>query len=195
MTFYSTNVRRTVALVLASLLASLSGCGGFTAVDVGGTISGLTGTGLVLNNGTDVVKPAVGATTFVFPTQVAIRAPYLVTIATQPARQGCILFNAAGIAGASPVTIVQVTCTPTTYTVGGTISNVMGSSLVLTNGSDQIAVPAGSTSFTFPTQVADGSPYGVTVLSQPNAAQTCLVANGSAVVNGAAVTSVQVTCK
>ena len=74
MTLSSTTIRRTAVLALTILLA---GCGGFTAVDIGGTVSGLASPGLVLRNGTDSVSPAAGATTFVFPVQVEIRAPAL----------------------------------------------------------------------------------------------------------------------
>jgi len=47
--------------------------------------------------------------------------------------------------------------------------------------------------FTFSGQLADGSPYSVTVLTQP-AAQTCTVTNDAGTVSGANVTSVSVAC-
>lgn len=48
-------------------------------------------------------------------------------------------------------------------------------------------------SFTFPTPLADGTPYAVTVLIQPTG-QTCTVANGTGTIAGADVTDVAVTC-
>ena len=198
MTPCSTTICRTAAVALTILLA---GCGGFTAVDIGGTVSGLASTGLVLKNGTDSVSPAVGATTFVFPMQVAIRAPYAVTIGSQPARQTCQLFNSSGIAGASPVTIVAVICTTNTYNVGGTVAGLtVGTNLVLTNGSDRVTIAAGDASgnatFVFPTKVADAAAYGVEVLQQPAGGQSCSVVRptGSAIVNMADVNSVKITC-
>lgn len=79
------------------------------------------------------------------------------------------------------------------YTVSGTVSGLTGSGLVLqNNGGDNLAIAADGV-FTFATSVGAGSPYNVTVLSQPNG-QTCSVANASGIVNGAAVANVQVNC-
>src|SRR5262249_28746526 len=51
-----------------------------------------------------------------------------------------------------------------------------------------------ATSFTFATRVADGSPYAVTIATQP-ATQTCQVAaNGSGMVGNTNITNVSVTC-
>jgi hypothetical protein len=197
MTSIPTTARRALALALAGLVSTLSACGGFTSVDVGGTIVGLTGTGLVLANGGSSVAPAPGATSFVFPNQVAIRDTYSVSVTTQPTQQTCVVFNPSGTAGAAPVTIVSVICSTNTYALGGTVTGLTGTNLVLTNGSDQVTIPAGdaggNASFTFPVPVADGTAYGVAVLTQPSG-QTCTVANGSAFMGGAPVTNVSVTC-
>ena len=194
-----TTARRASLLTLASTAALLGACGGFTAVDVGGSITGLTMPGLVVNNGGSTVAPAANDKTFVFPVQVPIRAPYSVTILTQPQRQNCQVFNGAGIAGAAPVTIVAVSCTSNTFTVGGTVTGLTGTNLVLTNGSDRVTIAAGdasgNASFTFPTPVTDQAAYGVAVLTQPSNGQVCSVANSSALIDNANVTSVAVTCR
>ena len=195
MTSISPGARRAAVLTLASTAALLGACGGFTAVDVGGSITGLTSTGLVLANGASTVAPAAGDKTFVFPVQVAIRAPYAVTIVTQPLRQKCEVLNAAGIAGAAPVTIVSVRCESNKFMVGGTVTGLTGSSVVLTNGSDQVTVAAGTPGFTFPNRVTDQAAYGVAVLTQPSNGQTCTVANSSAFIDNADVTNVSVTCR
>jgi hypothetical protein len=80
------------------------------------------------------------------------------------------------------------------YTVGGAVSGLAGSDLVLqNNGGDSLAVAANG-SFTFATPVGAGAPYGVTVLAQPaSPAQTCTVQNGSGTAT-ANVTSVAVSC-
>jgi glucuronoarabinoxylan endo-1,4-beta-xylanase len=85
---------------------------------------------------------------------------------------------------------------PVTYTVGGSVSGLSGSGLVLQdNGGNNLTVAADATSFTFSTALASGSPYSVTVLTQPsNPAQNCSVTNGSGTVASENVTSVQVTC-
>ena len=196
---FSSTARRAIALLPGAAVVLLAACGGYTAVDVGGTITGLTGDGLVLsNNGASTVSPAPQATSFVFPAQVDIRSTYSVSIVTQPARQTCTLFNAAGVAGANPVTIVSVVCAANAYTIGGNVTGLAGAGLVLTNGSDQIAITKpdanGNAGFTFPTAVSDGAAYGVAVLTQPGG-QSCTVSNGSAFMGSAAVTNVQVSCR
>lgn len=80
----------------------------------------------------------------------------------------------------------------TTYTVGGTISGLTASGLTLADGSQTVSPAANATSFTFPTAVASGTSYSVTVSAQPSG-QTCSVASGSGTVT-ADVSSVQVAC-
>ena len=190
---------RRPVLALASTAVLLAACGGFTAVDVGGTVTGLNSPGLVLGNAGGTVSVAPTATTFVLPTQVAIRAPYAVIVVSQPPRQNCQIFNGAGIAGAAPVTIVSVICTSNTFTVGGNVTGLAGTKLVLTNGSDQVTIAAGdasgNASFTFAQPVTDLAAYGVAVLTQPANGQMCTVANGSAFVDNKNVTNVAVTCR
>jgi len=84
---------------------------------------------------------------------------------------------------------------PASYTIGGSVSGLAGSGLVLRqNGGDALSVAADG-SFTFDTPVLDGSPYAVTIAMQPsNPAQTCMVSNGNGTVAGANVDSVVVTC-
>jgi hypothetical protein len=63
---------------------------------LGGTVKGLTGTGLELANGTDrtaVLPPATAGAnvSFTFPTKVANKALYGVTILNQPSNQTCTI--------------------------------------------------------------------------------------------------------
>ena len=85
---------------------------------------------------------------------------------------------------------------PMSYTVGGTISGLHGTGLVLGNsGGLNLSVASNSTSFTFATALASGDPYNVTVMTQPSGAnQTCAVANESGAVAGSNITNVNVTC-
>jgi 6-phosphogluconolactonase len=82
-----------------------------------------------------------------------------------------------------------------TYTVGGTVSGLTGSGLVLRdNGADDLPVSANGT-FTFPTPVASGGTYAVSVNVQPaNSNQKCVVSNGNGVVGSTAVATVGITC-
>lgn len=78
------------------------------------------------------------------------------------------------------------------YTIEGNVSGVSAAGLVLcNNAADSLRVPADG-HFSFAGRVPAGSPYAVTVATQP-AGQTCTVTNGTGTAN-ANVGSVIVTC-
>jgi hypothetical protein len=89
------------------------------------------------------------------------------------------------------VTHIAVACTPT-FTVGGTISGLSGS-VQLHNGKDDIFTGSNG-AFTFPTRVAQGASYNVTIRSQSDL-QICTVAHGTDIMGGANVTDVAVACR
>lgn len=165
---------------------------------IGGTVSGLAGSGLVLqqSGGDDLAISADGD--FAFATPLGEGSPYSVTVSVQPSNpaQTCTVTNGIGTVSGADVTDVEVTCTTTpTYTIGGTVSGLAGSGLVLQqDGGDNLAISANG-NFTFATPLFDGRPYAVTVFAQPaNPAQTCAVANAAGTVDGANVNDVAVTC-
>lgn len=82
-----------------------------------------------------------------------------------------------------------------TYTIGGTVTGLTGSGLVLqNNGGDDLSVSADGI-FVFSQAVTDGGQYAVSVAVRPGAPdQSCDVVNGSGTVAGAHVTDVVVTC-
>ena len=89
-----------------------------SAFTVGGTVTGLTAAGLVLqDNGGDNLAVAAGASSFVFATPVAYGSSYAATVFEQPAGQTCTVSNATGTANAD-VTGVMVACSNiVTYTL------------------------------------------------------------------------------
>ncbi len=163
---------------------------------VGGTVSGLAGTVVLRNNGGDDLTLSTNGA-FAFATPVASGGAYAVTVQTQPGSpsQTCVVTSGSGTVAGANVTSVAVTCTTNSYTVGGSVSGLTGSGLVLRdNGGDNLSVSASGT-FTFATAVASGATYAVTVFTQPTSpAQTCTVASGSGTVGAANVTNVAVTC-
>jgi 6-phosphogluconolactonase len=87
----------------------------------------------------------------------------------------------------------------TTNTVGGTVSGLAGSDLVLQYVSGGKVVGTLTTSsngsFAFSPHLANGATYSVTVASQPvNPAQICTVSNGSGTLDGANISNVIVNC-
>lgn len=83
----------------------------------------------------------------------------------------------------------------TTYTIGGNISGLSGSGLVLqNNGGNNLSVSAAATNFSFTTAIASGGAYNVSVLTQPSTpSQSCKVVNGAGTVS-ANVTNIIITC-
>ena len=164
---------------------------------VGGNVTGLVGSGLVLQNNLGDNLPIGANGVFTFATSVATGAPYAVTVFTQPGSptQTCTVTDGSGTMGAANVTNVAVSCTTNTYTVGGTVSGLTGSGLVLqNNGGNNLPISANG-AFTFTTPVPSGSLYAVTVLTQPGTpTQTCVVTNGSGTIGAANVTNVTVAC-
>lgn len=160
---------------------------------VGGTVSGLTGAGLVLrNNGTDNLSVAANAAAFTFPAPVNAGSAYNVTVFAQPAGRTCTVTNGSGTASTN-VTNVAVTCVATvTYTIGGNVTGLTGSGLVLRNNGSDILSGLANGAFTFTAAINAGAPYSVSVSIHP-AGQTCFVQNGSGTAN-ANVSNVDVNC-
>jgi 6-phosphogluconolactonase len=191
----------------AAVLAVLAACGGGSGnggggYTVSGMVTGLTGSGLVLQNngGSDLAVSAVGP--FTFATRLVTGAAYAVTVKTQPSAptQNCVVSNDSGPVGTANITTVTVACsTPATPTVGGTVTGLTGSGLVLdyydtVNPPVHLAVPA-SGAFTFPAGFLQGSAYLVVVGTQPaSPTQNCVVTSGTGVVGTANISDISIVC-
>jgi 6-phosphogluconolactonase (cycloisomerase 2 family) len=83
----------------------------------------------------------------------------------------------------------------TTYSIGGTVSGLAGTGLVLSdNAGDHLTVTANG-SFTVGTGYASETPYAVSVGDEPTSpAQYCRVTNGSGTVLAVNVTTVAIDC-
>jgi len=100
----------------------------------------------------------------------------------------------SGCGGGSSATTDTNAGGTTYYTIGGTLSGLTGSGLVLQNVfTDDITINSGSLYFGFPKPLLSGAGYGVTIKTQP-VGQTCTVTNGTGAVSGANVTNIAVTC-
>jgi hypothetical protein len=98
---------------------------------LGGTISGLTQSGLALANGTHVVTVAANATAFILPTPVAYAKRYAVMVVGQPAGLICLVSNGSGLMPAGNVTTVKVTCLDNADPVRATARSFNATGLVL----------------------------------------------------------------
>ena len=166
---------------------------GPTTYPLGGIVSGLFAQGLVLANGGDTLSVPFRAGVFTMPTQLPGGAHYAIVVQTQPAGLSCAVGNGSGTIGAAPVTNVVVTCAPGAFTIGGSISGLSTSGLVLADGTDTLAVFAHAQTFTMPTGLPSGASYDVTVQAHPPALG-CAVSNASGVVGSADVTGIAIAC-
>ncbi|MBM7117860.1 beta strand repeat-containing protein [Archangium primigenium] len=170
---------------------------GTAAFKVGGTVTGLVGTGLKLKNGTETLNVAANGA-FQFATPLETGVAYAVTVSTQPTgpAQRCTVSGGEGIMGGADVTSVTVNCDTSKFTVGGTVSGLNGT-LVLGNGTQEVTLTgtgsSANTSFAFPTGYETGTAYDVKVKTAP-AAQDCTVTRGTGTVGSANVTNVAVAC-
>jgi hypothetical protein len=163
-----------------------------TTYPVGGTVTGLNQSGLVLLvNGNPNPVPA-GASSFSQAGAFVYGTRYNVTVKSQPTGQTCTVSNATGLVGSAAVTSVVVNC-GLGYSLSGSVSGLTTPSLILASNGQTLAVPGTSTSFNFPSLLAAGAAYNVVVQTQPTG-QLCSVSNGSGTIAAASVSNVAVTC-
>jgi hypothetical protein len=144
---------------------------------VGGTVNGLSGSGLVLeDNGSDDL-PVSADGSFTFASSLAVGSPYAVIVKTQPTNpaQSCGLTNASGSIGSANVNNVTVSCTnnataavtPVGSALGNPTAKVIdaaGGSITSDDGRLTVMVPAGAvaaaTNFTIQ-PITNQAPGGV----------------------------------
>src|SRR2546421_7358059 len=170
-------MKNRLAAVVLIALVQLAGCGGGGGSNtpppptytIGGTITSLTGSGLVLQlNGGSNLSVNSNATAFTFVTQLASGAAYAVSVLTQPTNpsQTCTVSNGSGNMGSANVASISISCATNSFTVGGTVSGLTGTGLVLRNGGNNLAVGSNG-AFTFSTVILSGTAYAVTVFTHP----------------------------
>jgi Putative esterase len=96
------------------------GAGGSTPTyAVGGSVSGLSGTVVLQDNGGDNLSVSANGP-FSFATKLAGGAAYNVTVKTNPSGQTCSVTNGSGTIGSADVTNVAVSCSTAPPPTGGT---------------------------------------------------------------------------
>ena len=161
--------------------------------NISGSISGLNASGLILANGTNTVSLSSGANTFTFSTKKATSSAYAVTVQANPTGQSCTITNASGTVATTSISNIAVTCTSNPGALSGTVFGLTTSGLVIKNGTDELTISAGASTFQFGSSVASGATYSVTVKTQPTG-KTCSIANASGTMTSAGLSNVQVTC-
>lgn len=199
-------LRSGLALVCAALLNACGGGNGNLALS--GGISGLTKPDLVLiNNKTGEKLPIpANSTGFVFTKLAAVDEEFDIQVFSGPTGGSCKPIGTSNVGKANAYTSGQIgfACQANPWTLGGSVTGLKLNGLILANGADTVSVlpPASAgapVDFTFGNMVGDGSPFGVTVLSQPkdldkNLTQTCTLSNEVGTMPAGGFRGVTVTC-
>lgn len=173
-------------------------------LSIGGTVSGLSGDGLVLdlNGGEQTLVINSGATTFTFDQPLEDGSSYVVSVSGQPdsdPAQECAVSQASGTINGSDVNGVAVNCEIATYMIRGTISGFdnddASMELVVNDWEQALTVSwAGTTEFEFPDPVEDGFEYEVSLHLPPDSIMDCTISNRIGTVSGANVEDIHVDC-
>jgi sugar lactone lactonase YvrE len=192
-------MRAYLGFLCVGVCAAAAGCGGGDdKIIIGGTVTGLSGTGLVLTNngGDDLTVTADGH--FEFETKLAAGKMYDIAVKADPTTpwQMCaVTAGGSGTAGKKDVTDIEVACSTDAFTVGGSVTGLAGVNLVVQNSGGDVQTITADGAFVFPAKVLSGATYTVAVKDQPlTPTQTCTVANGTGTVAGADITDVAISC-
>ena len=105
-----------------------------------------------------------------------------------------VTFSAVDLAGnlATLERTINVVPIGASYTIGGTASGITADVVLQNNGADDLMVSSDG-DFTFASELADGSSYNVSILSQPSE-QSCTLTNNVGTVNGANIADISLAC-
>jgi alpha-tubulin suppressor-like RCC1 family protein len=165
---------------------------------VGGKITGLKGSYVVLKNNNKDPLIRIANASFKFSHPVAKGKPYRVTISKNPLNQTCRVAKGIGVMGNLNITNVLVTCTTNKRSIGGSVVGLKGTVKLKLNNNAPINI-ASSTgikkAFTFPAtqKVEQGKPYLVSVVSSP-VGQQCTASKNQGLVGNFNIANVTITC-
>jgi len=130
--------------------------------------------------------------TFTFKNKFPDGFQWAISIKQQPQSTVCTVNTATGTFRGDDNLDPRISCI-VQYTIGGTVTGLYRSPVVVAQSSTRDTVEvAANGPFTFPTAVAPGTSYTVTIQTQPSDAN-CVVARGTGVANGP-VDTISVTC-
>lgn len=166
---------------------------------ISGTISGLSGEGLILELNDDAqIQVAVDGTFGFIDSPLEPGDSYAVEVASQPSlpSQQCVVSGASGIIDVSNIEDLEVVCTVNTFRVGGLLSGMAGDGLLLSLNETWEVRPEANGDLTFQSAyLPDGTSYEVQALVQPEGPnQTCVVENGEGTLRGSDITNLEVRC-
>lgn len=189
------SVRHGMGAGVTATVAAVSVLCSLDAYTISGIVSGLaTGSQVTLDDNAADALTVTANGVFTFATPVVAGGSYTVTVGTQPTGATCTVSSGQRSLLSGNVSGVIVTCSTSTFTIGGTLSGLASGAQVTldNNGADPLALTAGGT-FTFATPVAYGGIYDVTIGTQPSG-QLCAVSNAADPSVSSNITNVSVAC-
>ena len=145
-----------------------------SSYNVSGTVSGLTGSVVLQNNGADNLTVSNGS--FSFTNKINKGSAYNVTVKTQPSPFTCSAASNRGLASDN-MSSVSIVCAVRAYFLSGTASG-LGSTTLGLQFDNETKTLSDNGSFSFSTPVAEGGGYSIYIPSQPDN-RTCSVTNGT----------------
>ena len=142
--------------------------------NISGTVSGLTGSVVLQNNGADDLTVSNGS--FSFTNKINKGSAYNVTVKTQPSPFTCSAASNRGLASDN-MSSVSIVCAVQAYFLSGTASG-LGSTTLGLQFDNETKTLSDNGSFSFSTPVAEGGGYSIYIPSQPDN-RTCSVTNGT----------------
>ena len=162
-------------------LAANSSTNSNTQISLAINVSGLSGTGLVLQTNLSDNLSITANGIFSFANPMNLNQAYSITILNQPTNpvQSCVISNAIGTIVSSQ-NIVSITCSiiNVLYSLSVNVSGLSGTGLVLQNNlSDNLAVTANGI-FNFTNVMTFNQTYSITILTKPsNPDQSCIISS------------------
>jgi 6-phosphogluconolactonase (cycloisomerase 2 family) len=152
---------------------------------VSGTVSGLTGNAVVLQDNGGNATPVAANGPFAFTAAVASGSNYAVTVQTQPVGLTCTIANGSGTITGINITNVAVACSIAMYNVSVTVTGLSyGESITLQdNGADDLVRSVNGTA-NFSTPLDYAATYAVTISAPPATQSNCTVASGGGTITG-----------
>jgi len=145
-----------------------------SSYNVSGTVSGLTGSVVLQNNGADDLTVSNGS--FSFTNKINKGSAYNVTVKTQPSPFTCSAASNRGLASDN-MSSVSIVCAVQAYFLSGTASG-LGSTTLGLQFDNETKTLSDNDSFSFSTPVAESGGYSIYIPSQPDN-RTCSVTNGT----------------
>jgi hypothetical protein len=128
-----------------------------TTYTVGGSVSGLSGTVVLQNNGADNLSRSANGS-FTFATALASGAAYNVTVLTQPAGQTCSVANGSGTISGANIANVSISCQVQTACSSLSVSGAASCQTSGVSGTTQVG-------YAKLTVNSGATPYGIAVFS------------------------------